>query len=131
MSEISVTTEDNLLLFTAHGVLTADEVIATAAHYYIRNPRFIIWDLTNASMANMSTHDVKRIAANLKKYSEHRENGKTAFVGHRDVDFGLFRMYASFAEIEGVQTTFSVFRTLERARAWLLETEPGKMHTPF
>lgn len=126
MADIVATVEENLIAFTVTGVITADEVIATAARYYVSNPRFIVWDLTNASMANMTMHDIKRIAVTLKKYSEKRQNGRTAFVSRQNVDFGLFRMYSSFAEIENVRATFSVFRTLESAHAWLFESEHGK-----
>lgn len=119
MSEIIATREDHLITFTVHGTLTADDVLTTATHYYPDLPRFIIWDLTNATMAEIPKEDFKYLAARLKRYHEHQSDGKTGFVCKKDVDFGLFRMYAAFAEIEGTPVTFSVFRNIENAREWL------------
>jgi len=107
------------MTFSVSGILTADNVIDTAARAYPDSPQLIIWDLTNATMANMEMSDMKRIAVHLKKFGKNRANGKTAFVSQRNIDFGLFRMYIAYAELEGTPVTFSVFRTLKDAQKWL------------
>ena len=99
--------------------LTAtQEILDKLEIYYQGKPtKRILWDLSNATWASITSDDLKRTVAKAKKYS--RKGGKTALVFSKDIDFGIGRMLEVFGEIEGYDYVFGSFRDKEEARKWL------------
>jgi len=124
MAAIDITMHGNILIASVTGSLTADEVIAVVERYYSNGiVKHVIWDLTNGSLSLISTNGFKAIAsATFKSLSgETRQGGKTVFVGTNDTEYGLMRMYSTIAEMTGVPTKYSVYRTMEEAKSWLVD----------
>jgi hypothetical protein len=122
MATIGIKTDGSLLVVSVNGDLTAREVISVVEEYYPGGAvKDVIWDLSNGSLASISTQGFKEIAtATLKAVANGaRSGGKTVFVGNNSAEFGLMRMYAVIAEIAGVSIQYTVFRTMEEALQWL------------
>jgi hypothetical protein len=115
------TSIDNQLDLTVHivsGDLTTQEILDKLEIYYQgKTTKRILWDLSNATWANITSDDLRRTVAKAKKYS--RKGGKTAWVFAKDVDFGIGRMLEVFGEIEAYDYVFCSFRNKEEARKWL------------
>lgn len=124
MSPVDAQIEDSLLILTASGDLTSDEIIATVRqHYTSGKVKDVIWDLTNASLQLISRSGFEAIAGVAKEAvdSGGRISGKTAYIGTSDVNFGLLRMYTAIAEITGVEVKYYVFKSHLEARKWIAE----------
>jgi len=119
--EVTLTPEEDLTIFTVHGALTADEIIKYSAEQYGSNPtKLVLWDVLNGSVNNIDTQDFQKIAAAVKPYTEKRVGGKTAFVGEFDADFGMGRMYETYAAMENIPVMYRTFRDRQEALDWLL-----------
>jgi len=124
MSPVDAQFEDGLLILTATGDLTADEIIAVVRQHYTSGKiKDVIWDLTNASLQLISRPGFESIARVAKEAvdSGGRKSGKTAYIGTSDVNFGLLRMYTAIAEITGVHVEYYVFKSHSEARKWIAE----------
>jgi len=124
MAKIDTRIDDTTLILTVVGDLTAEEVIYAIKNIYpASNSKYIIWDLTNASLSQMSRSDFEAIARTAKESvaSGLRQPGKTTHVVTSTAEYGLFRMYTSIAEMTGVPVEYSVFRTFEEARQWIAQ----------
>lgn len=120
MAEIK-TSIDSQLDLTVHvviGDLTTKEILDKLEIYYQGSPtKRIIWDLSKATWASITSDDLRRTVTVAKKYS--RKGGKTAWVFSKDVDFGIGRMLEVFGEFEKYDYVFSSFRNMEEAKKWL------------
>jgi hypothetical protein len=122
MSAIEFTTDDNLLIITVKGDLSAKDMIAVVLEYYpSENIKNVIWDLTNGSLQLISEAGFKAIAQTAKASitSGSRKGGKTAFVGNSHSEVLTSSIYKAIAEVSGVPTKYNVFRTLEDAKGWM------------
>ncbi len=112
--------ESQLTTFKAEGDLTIDEIREAIASYYQGQvTRTVLWDLRDASLNNLSSQDIQSLAKFLENRGTVRQGGLTALVADEDADFGMLRMGEAYAD--GVPFTFGVFRSLDKARAWLAE----------
>ena len=59
---------------------------------------------------------MRRIASAAKENAVHK---KTAYCVGEAVEFGLFRMYESYAELSDVSPEMKVFQNREEALQWL------------
>ena len=126
MATIDIKIEDNLLVVTVTGELTANETMAVIHdHYPTGIIKDVIWDLTNGSLLSISQDGFRAIAHAAKQAvaSGSRQGGKTAYVGLATVEYGLLRMYSSIAEVTGVPIKYYVYRTIEEARNWIYENQ--------
>ena len=69
----------------------------------------------------LSTADIREGAARAVAAGNQPE--RIAVVAPGDISYGISRIYKVFREND--HTRQQVFRTLEEARAWLLEDQPG------
>ena len=119
---VTVEAERSMMVFDVVGNLTADEIIAEVTTRYRASPsRSILWDLTNASIADIPTDDFRRVANAALTVSDTRQGGRTAYVGSDAITYGLTRMYSTIAEVTGVPAQYGVFRTREEAIVWLAQ----------
>lgn len=124
MATINITfvPEDDLTIFNVIGDLTAEEILKYSTEYYELKPtKFVMWDATKGTVKNITTEDFRKIATEMKTYTQKRSGGKTALVGKFDLDFGLSRMYSSYTEMEQVPIAYGSFYNVDDAMAWLKE----------
>jgi hypothetical protein len=123
--EIMVRPEGDLAILRVEGDLTADEILHYSSEFYDKNPKkLVLWDITRGSLSKVTSSDLKRTTREMKKYTGKIEGGKTALVGHLDVDFGLARMYVAYAEIADSANSYQAFRDIEDAITWLYSQTP-------
>jgi hypothetical protein len=80
--------------------------------------RFLLVDLTDAALAQISTDALKELAGLHNVLAEHTFTGMpVAIVAPRDVEYGLSRMWQVFVEENGWETM--VFRSRTEAERWL------------
>ncbi len=118
--ETNIDLEKDLTIFSVKGELTADEIIQYASGPYDQTPtKLVIWDVSEGYIYNNTSSQFRNIAIKMKKLTEKREGGKTAFVGNRDADFGMGRMYEVFAKTENLPIEFKSFKSFDEAMKWL------------
>ena len=76
----------------------------------------MLWNLSAGSIPNVSPNEMRRIAIVTRNHAVHK---KTAYFGSVDLQFGLLRMYATYAEIESVPPVIQVFRSRNESIEWL------------
>ena len=61
--------------------MTANDLIDWGYNYYSRNvAALILWDLTRANLSELTSDEIRMIAALATKMANVRHGGKTAFV---------------------------------------------------
>ena len=114
--------EENITTFKVTGDLTLSDILKYAEEYYLGKPtKLVLWVLTEPTIHKINTEEFKSLVKKMKRFTEHREGGKTAFVGDFDADFGMGRMYEALASIEKLAVSYRTFRNIEDAQAWLFE----------
>jgi hypothetical protein len=108
----------SIVEFIMEGVCVIEEVIDIIGSQYCNISKGVLWNFTNGSNANLSTDDMTRIAQMVKKHAIHK---KTAYVGSADLEFGILRMYETYAVIQSVPPVMKVFRDRTDAIKWLNE----------
>ena len=82
--------------------------------------RFLLVDLRDAALAQISTDALKELAGLHSVLAEHTFTGlPVAVVAPRDLEYGLSRMWQVFVEENGWETM--VFRLRTEAERWLQE----------
>lgn len=79
--------------------------------------RNILWDLRQARF-DTNTTDIRKLA-DFVNMNEPDYNYKTAFVTANNLQYGIIRMFLAFRVTSRV--TIAVFRTMERAKRWLVD----------
>jgi hypothetical protein len=112
--------DKDLTVFVVVGELTAEEVFRAVESFYADDPTgLVLWDLSNGSTAAISAADIRWIVRASAGMVGKRQQGKTALVGAKDAQYGLARMYGTFAEIQGLPAQYMSFRTRAEAEQWL------------
>jgi len=118
--ETDIDFEKDLTIFSVKGELTANEIIQYASGPYNQTPtKLVIWDVSEGHIYNNTSDEFRNIALKMKKLTEKRQGGKTAFIGNLDADFGMGRMYEVFAKTENLPVEFKSFKSLDEAMKWL------------
>ncbi len=99
------------------------EDLETAVSTMLKHPQFcigmnVLWDLREATVAGLSSGDLRRLHVFVLVRKDLRGGGKTAVVVAKVVDYGLIRMFEQMCD--DVPTKLAVFRELTTAEAWLL-----------
>jgi hypothetical protein len=82
----------------------------------------VLWDLTAATLGKTDAREVQVSARRLGCRSAGRPSPRrSALLCRRDVDFGVARQLAAFAEFERCPTLVGVFRNRDEACDWLAE----------
>jgi hypothetical protein len=126
---VTYTLDSGLLVITATGSYPPDEVIQ-AFHRAIAdpacpNPVALLYDPSaSADLAGRTPAQIRMVANFLKPHAE-RIGRRLGVVVGNDVQFGLSRVGAVFAEAIGVEAR--IFRSAAEAREWLAS---GPRRTP-
>lgn len=113
--------EGQLTTFKAEGMLSLDEIKQAISAYYQGDvTRMVLWDLRNASLNNLTSQDVQSLVKFLEQRGSVRQGGLTALVATEDAEFGMLRMGEAYAN--GVPFRLGVFRSLDKAHEWLVQT---------
>lgn len=79
----------------------------------------ILWDLTKADLAGLSTDEVKGLAQRTRQISDVRKGGKTALVFDKALEYGIGRMFEAYSDIADMPFEFKAFQNIDEAREWL------------
>lgn len=114
--------ENDLTVFTVVDEVDAEQVLSQILSFLTGEPtQLVLWDITVGSLERISSDDLWMIVKRVAPFADRRKEGQTAIVCLDDLDYGLSRMFQSFAEIMQVPIEINVFRNLEKAREWLNE----------
>jgi len=110
----------DMMVCTARGRLTFDTLRALAVDCLTETPAAkVLYDLTHATAADLSAGELEEIIQLIGQYLGRHRGGKAAIVAHSGVDYGLARMFGTFAEIADLPVKVKVFRIPEVAKEWL------------
>lgn len=119
---VELVMKHDLTIFRVEGELSADEILKYSIKHYGSYPtKFVLWDATKGSASNIGVETFRQIAIKVKRHMDKRSGGKTALVSRSDIDFGLSRMYSTFAEFEKLPVKYGAFRNIDDAMRWLRE----------
>jgi hypothetical protein len=110
----------SIVEFILEGKSTLDEVLDIISSHYCNISKGVLWNFSNGSNLNLRANDMTRIAQKVKKCAIHK---RTAYVGSVDVEFGLLRMYETYASIQSVPPVMKVFRDRTEAIKWINELD--------
>lgn len=105
-----------IIEFIIEGDSSVEEILGVIQNHYGSISKSVIWNLSAGSNSRLTSADMVLIAKTVKKYAVHT---RAAYVCPVDLEFGLFRMYQSYAEMQGVTTGMKVFRSRDEALLWL------------
>ena len=112
--------ENDLTVFTVVGEVDAEQVLSQIISFLTGEPtQLVLWDITVGSLERISSNDVRMIVERAAPFADRRKGGRTAIVCLRDLEYGISRMFQSFADVMQVPFEMNVFRNLEKARGWL------------
>ena len=118
--ETIVDSQNDLSVFTVNGELIADEIIERVEEFYTRHPtKLVLWIMDDVDLSAITSESIERIIQTAKKHSGKRQEGKTAIVGSRDIDYGLARMYQAYTGFENLPYEYKIFKDVDDAKEWL------------
>jgi hypothetical protein len=107
--------------FVAVGELSPDEILEAHRTFLDSAPRVLaLVDLSSATLARIDGESMRQLARRAAQLGNHRHaRGRVAIVCARDVDFGMARMFSTYASLYCHPVRFEVFPGPDSARAWL------------
>lgn len=120
MAEIVSRSRGEVTVREVTGSPTGREVGAAVQSFYRGVPtKYIVWDVTNGSMSNLSTDDLQALVAYVREVAHMRAGGKTAIIVPNDLGFGLGRMIEAYGSLNELPFDFRAFRSKSDALEWL------------
>lgn len=117
--------DNQITICTAQGRLTFPEIQSQVIDFSTRQvTRRVLCDLSRATVADLTASELEEIIKLISRQIAGRNGGKAAIIARAGVDYGLARMFGTFAEIADLPIKVRVFRTAEIATQWLQEP-PG------
>ena len=118
--ETIIDSQKDLSVFTVNGALIADEIIERVEEYYTRHPtKLVLWIMGEVDLTAITSAGIERIIQIAKKHTGKRQEGKTAIVGAKDIDYGLARMYEAYTGLENLPYEYKIFKDVDEAKEWL------------
>ena len=118
--ETIIDSQKDLSVFTVNGALIADEIIERVEEYYTRHPtKLVLWIMGEVDLTAITSAGIERIIQIAKKHTGKRQEGKTAIVGAKDIDYGLARMYEAHTGLENLPYEYKIFKDVDEAKEWL------------
>lgn len=116
--------DGRITVCTAKGRLTFPEIRAKVIDFSTSGvtPR-VLCDLAQATVADLTSTEIDDIIKLISHYVIGAGGGKAAIIVRSGVDYGLARMFGTFAELAELPVKVRVFRTSEIAEAWLKDPE--------
>jgi hypothetical protein len=112
--------EKALTIFTIVGSAGREEILQVVDNLTDeeRTPN-IIWDATDGTVGGMHYRDIKYIAEKIRGGHGSRADGRTGLVAGTALDYGMARMFATYASIKGLSVRYKCFRALGDAVDWI------------
>lgn len=120
MIKTNIVEPGTIVEFIVEGSVALDEVLDIIGSQYCSISHGVLWNFINGSNIALSTNDMTQITQLVKKCAIHN---KTAYVGSKDVEFGLLRKYEAHASIQSVSPVMKVFRSRDDALRWIYEAD--------
>jgi hypothetical protein len=112
--------EKDLTIFTIEGSASHLEMLETVEKLTAADlTSKIVWDATRGTVGGMDFQDIKFIAESLRSGHGMRPDGRTALVAGTVVDYGMARMFATYASVKGLSVKYKCFRNLDEALEWI------------
>ncbi len=89
------------------------------AYYAGKVTKYTLWDFSQSTSSVITNSELRKIIKIIKKHADLRRGGKSALVFNKLLDFGLGRMFETFAQIEDMPFELRSFRNMEKALEWL------------
>ena len=102
--------------FLVEGNSNVQEVLDIISSQYRNFSTGVLWNFAGGSNSSLSTDEMIRIANTVKKHAIHK---RTAYIGSVDLEYGILRMYESYAETSAVPAEMKVFRNRDEALQWI------------
>lgn len=120
MAEIKTFISGELTLKKIIGEVTADELMNALRQFYTgRITKNVVWDLTNGSAGQLMPINIEHIAELVLRHAHVRIGGKAAIVAPNDLNYGICRMFNTYAELGNIPFETRIFRTLSEAGLWM------------
>jgi hypothetical protein len=119
MTVTTLNDQQNLIVTKATGSLTAVELLRFVNEVWAPARAPVLFDAVDASIAQITAEDIRKLAdtaTTLRRTSG--LSAKLAIAAAADVDFGLARMFQSFADVNNGGNV-RVFRSVTEAVSWL------------
>ena len=123
--EITFNQDCNYILIRTYGLTTLEGVLAFIRdlidHPQFKPGRNIVQDHREVQASALSSDDIRSIASFTQQHREELGNGKCALVMRATADFGMARMWESYADghISLITRTFLSFSDAEQ---WINKT---------
>lgn len=115
--ETVVDSQNDLSVFTVNGALMVDEIIERVEEFYTRHPtKLVLWIMGEVDLTAITSAGIERIIQKAKKHSGKRQEGKTAIVGSKDIDYGMARMYEAYTGFANLPYEYKIFKDVDEAK---------------
>ncbi len=112
--------EKDLTIIEVTGKITSNEIIEAIIDFYKSDFTLkLLWDLSKSDMSGITGDHLREILSVAKSYAHLREGGKTALFTTLPLGYGIARMYEILSDVNQHPIQNSVFRSLDKAMAWL------------
>jgi hypothetical protein len=116
----SLEAENDLTVFTVFETVNSDQILTQVIPFLTEEPtRLALWDFRAGSLSGIASNDLQSIVERGKQFADSRKGGRTAIVCSTDLDYGLGRMFQTFADIDRIPIEINIFRNLDDANEWL------------
>ncbi len=120
MAEIKTFISGELTIKKIIGEVTADELMNALRQFYTGHiTKYVVWDFTNGSTGKLMPVNVEHIAELVLQHAHVRIGGKAAIVAPNDLNYGMGRMFNTYAELGNIPFETQIFRTLSEAGLWM------------
>ncbi len=116
----TVEVKEDLTTIMVSGKVSIPELIEALKDFY--NDKFtikLLWDFSEADLAEISSNHLHTLIAVSKSYGHLRKGGKTALVVSGGYWFGLGRMFETLSVLNQHAVLYNVFKTKDEAKGWL------------
>lgn len=121
MTNISSEIENQVVINKAVGEVRFEDI----GEFIIANVdswkgKSVIWDLTEMDFHDISSDEIRLFMSKMAPFSSKRTKEKTAIIAPQDVQYGMMRVFESYAEYESVQVYLRICRSMDEGKNWLL-----------
>lgn len=118
MIEKRVIESGKIIEFVLFGPSEKQDIMDVMKHEYPLFSKGILWNFEHGSNSHLPASDMDEIALYSKQYTVH---SKTAYYALSDLEYGMLRMYESYAKIAKAAVQMRIFKHRELAIEWLRE----------
>ena len=119
MSMITYEKQDDVVVLRAIGNVTFEQLADAMMNYFPFVTKHLIWDYTEGGLKDVTAEDFRRVPNFAKKHMTNRSGGRTAFACPNALEYGMFRMYSTIADIADMPYGYAVHYTFEDALMWV------------